>query len=86
MCNNIEQKLDEVAKEIHWYISYGMLSMYHMMMNVINSEVESEDRLAKIETLERLLNLSESLYENLADEQKQLYHTLAEKMIGIVEK
>ena len=79
-------KIEDVAKEIHWYISYGMLSMYYMIMNTIKSKPDSEEREEKSKIVDQLLNLSQSLYEELADEQKELYHQLAQKMINIVEK
>ena len=77
-------KLEEISKEIHFYMSYATLSTYHTMMKVYNIDTPDDKREEAIELLSKMLTTAESVYDDLTDEQKQLTSQLAERMLNIV--
>lgn len=79
-----EEKLDQISKEIHWYISYATLATYHSVLKAVDTKLDDETREKALELVQKLVSNAETLYEELLPEQKEFYHTLATKMVDIV--
>lgn len=79
-----DKLLDNISREIHWYIAYATVTTYYMMKKALDSTETSESREKAAEIVDKMLSLSETRFEDLNDEQKELMKTLALKMFDIV--
>lgn len=79
-----QEKLDQISKEIHWYLSYSTLAIYHSMLKAVDTKLDDETREKALESAQKLVTNAETLYEDLLPEQKDIYHSLAYKLIEIM--
>lgn len=73
-----------VAKELHEFISYAYLSMYHMMIKAYSLELDEESRESYCELVAKMITVAETPYEELNDKQKELINELALRVINNV--
>ena len=78
-----DEVIDEVARQIHGFISYSTISTYYTMKKIIEDTNSGKDTSESNDILNRMMITAESLYDDLTDKQKELIRGLALDMIKI---
>ena len=79
-----EEAADKIAREIHSMVSLASLSMYHSVKKLIDPSVSDEDKEVAGDLVDRMMSTAESLFDDLADSQKEGYRKIAKDIINMI--
>lgn len=65
--------IDRIARELHMMCSYSTIVAVHTITKLNDPNLTPEEKEEQAKHLDALLGLSETLYDDLTNEQKDLY-------------
>ena len=76
-----EQLIDKIARELHFMLAYSTITAIHTLTKINNPELEPEEREKEINELDRIINLAETLYEDLDPKIQEIYKQQAKTLL-----
>jgi len=74
-------KIEKLARELHMMVAYSTLVAVNTMTKILSTDLKPEEKAQEQEYLDRLITLSETLYDDLSPEAQEKYLEQASQFI-----